>query len=66
MRLDHFVVAAPLLPRVTGCEVVAPRAGVDTRGPRGHPASFFGSDHWPLWLTLGPPPAPEAEAGSPA
>jgi hypothetical protein len=56
MRLDHFIVAASLLPRVRACEAVEPQADPTiTRGPRNtHPSYFFGSDHWPLWLSLHP------------
>ena len=58
MRLDHIVVSESLWSRVRRVEAVAPAAGgaLITRGPRNeHPAHYFGSDHWPLFLELSPP-----------
>ena len=56
MRLDHFVIANALMSRVRRVEAVAPVQGdASTRGPRNFPAAhYFGSDHWPLWLSLAP------------
>ena len=62
MRLDHFIVSNRILARVQECEAVepTPRGTADARGtvsdtcgPRNAAAgSYFGSDHWPIWLRL--------------
>jgi exodeoxyribonuclease III len=67
MRLDHFVISEALWSRVRRVEAVEPAAGgaLITRGPLNeHPAHYFGSDHWPLFLELSPPPAPEDAANA--